>query len=435
MSETKAINPKVKKNLKEYEESSGIEYATLLERFNTARSELKELRPGKTGEFYDSRAMFKVKQSLRGRPGVRTVKIEGVVLGATDIIDIAGGRRFNVINTIKDHLQKGNTGAIEEMLNSNEAYLTPLTQHKESIDAELASLENAPDDRAKETIQGRVNTLRRQEADGSVEDQGEMYVIVPLETRQFFDDAGTRSNPNYGKPVNYADRRRMYIIGRTVEKKEVSLPKLLVIEARLDQCYNWEANHWDIIDGFTLRVISDDEEKAYLRTTRQTAWKVKDESPELLKELGIEDLNDEESRCHLLLSAPEEFQLTISAVYGMYGKKEWKELMTNWDRFHIIVADLLNKSDITLGFRNQYLGEGDEPDSMEYGSKTLNFWVNEGDEDPWSKFGVQSRVIFGGMLQDRQIWDSEESAMSDETAPCMDVAVFVPIPEYKEEPT
>jgi hypothetical protein len=367
-----------------------------------------------------------VKKTLRGRAGVATVQVQAVVLGATSTFDIAGPRRFSVINQVKDALEKGDTGKVDSMINGNQVIFRHMDEHIALIDAELAK--DQPDE-------SLVNVMRRQMSDGEVEDQGEKYTIIPLEGREFFDDAGTRKNPNYGKPMNYADRRRMFLLGRTISKTEVSMPKLMVVEARLDQCYLWDANPWDLVEGFGLRVRESGEVEK-LATTRNTEWKIQsaEQLDELVKELNIVGTDTDKTRCELLLSAPESFQLTITQISEMYGQKPWADLMKDYDRFHIIGGDLLSKSDITIGFRNEFLAEGTEPDNMDYESKSINFWIPEDLEDQWNQFGNGSRVYFGGQLAERPVWDEEAGAISQETAPCLVVTCFAVVPELKEEP-
>lgn len=436
------LSANVKKTLKDFEAKSAKTYDELVEIYKEVRAGVPD-----TVKNPDNRALFLVKQRIRGRAVGPTINVEGIVLDASPIFDIAGPRRFRTINTVSRYMQESNDAAIDKLIADGEVIIETREVHNERIDLELTK--EKPD-----TL--FVNQMRRQAEDGSVISEGTEYVIVPLETRKFFDQEGKRPNPNYGKPVNYADRRRIFMIGRTVSKDEVGLPKLLVIEARLDQCYNWNIPGWSLVEGFKLRVREEKDEQILLSTTRDTDWKqvTLEDKTEFLQEIKIDDLDSDEARVQLLLSAPEEFQMTIDDIWEMYdlaytdpkdkpatekkkirdAKKKWDDLMSNWDRFHIIIADLLNKSNIGLGFRSNFLGEGTQPDSLDLESKSMNFWVDNKHEDYWNSFGAASRVVFGGNLADRPIWDSEEGRMSDTTAPQMDVIVFAPIPEYREEP-
>ncbi|MCK5617620.1 hypothetical protein KAR91_87960 [Candidatus Pacearchaeota archaeon] len=368
-----------------------------------------------------------MKRSVRGRAAAATVRVQAISLHATNTFDIAGRRRWDTINGVKDALTKGNDAKIEELINAGSLLMRPLAEHQNLIDTELAK---------QESDESLVNFYRRQQTDGEIVEGDEKYVAIPLETREFFDDAGTRKNPNFGKPMNYADRRRIFLLGRTVSAKEVSDPALMVVEARLDQCYNFEALPWQLIEGFALRVRSANADQILLATTRETEWKngTVESMSELLKALDVTDIESDQSRCEILLSAPEELQKSINDIYGIYGSADWSKLMNDYDRFTIIAADLMSKSDITIGFRDEFLAEGTTPDDMEFESKVMNFWVPKVLEEQWNKFGNGSRVIFGGQLVDRQIWDAEERKMSEETAPQLTATCFAVIPEYKEEP-
>ena len=376
-----------------------------------------------------------MKRSFRGRVGAATVRLEAISLYATNTFDIAGKRRWEVINSVKNSLEKGNDSKVEELINAGALLMRPLSEQVNLIDQEIFKAENEKDEEKKADIQAVVNFYRRQRTDGEVGDGDDRYIIIPLETREFFDDAGTRKNQNFGKPMNYADRRRIFLLGRTITSQEVSEPALIVVEARLDQCYNFEVDPWQQVEGFSLRVRSVKEDLILLSTTRGTEWKTEGiELPELLEALDIKEVESEQSRCEILLSAPDEFQLTINDVYKMYGTPEWSKLMDNYDRFHIISADLMSKTPFTIGFRDEYLAEGTVPDDMEAESKAMNFWTGKDQEEAWLKFGNGSRIIFGGQLTDRRLWDEEAGAISEDTGPCLVATVFVPIPEYREEP-
>lgn len=433
------ISPSAKKALKEYEDKSPKTYEELAEQYQTELSELMKRKPGKTAAFYENRSLFQVKKGLRGRTGAAMVRIQAISLYATPIFDIAGKRRYAVINSVKDAVTKGEENVIEELITSNQLVIKPMAEFNSMIDEELAKLEGLDPiedtDRITE-INGNVNFFRRQKEDGTFKDKNKDYVILPLETREFFDDAGTRKNPNFGNPMNYADRRRIFLLGRTVTSKEVGLPTLLVVEARLDQCYNFNAKPWTLVEGFDIRVRrGSTADVTLLSTSRSTEWKVKTEKEmaDLLAELEVPNISESQHQVSLLLSG-KPYITTIDEIWEMYGTAEWTKLMSNYDRFTIVVADLMTKLDFPIGFMEQFLAEGTTPESTAFESKAMNFWVGKDQEDQWKTFGNGSRIVFAGQLVDRNIWDEEAGAISDETAPALAATCFTAVPEYLEEP-